>query len=569
MKKADGWSMGQEEQKKKALEEKLRRRAYTAAFEAAQQRKEKPWQSWDEAFSERLAKQPFITEEERKPFAPSGAGAQNAFYTGEKQPWPGLGEAWPGQARRAGEPPRAALPENLPSGAGAQNAFYTGEKQPWPGLGEAWPGQARRAERTPWAALPENPPSGAGTMLLAGQRRSMAQATPGGEPPAGPEQGVPGFALEGVDPAYRDAVYAGQALAELLRPERRKAGTETGKALQPGGGYGTLRAEENGEGLAAIGQNGVSDLTQAVDGGEKQQSGGTEKNGTPPPEAWIDKPPQPDGWIEDTQHTDGQRGKIQYYGQEYQGTWKNGELYLDETSQYLFLVQTGVVGSIPSYLLYDKYKGLSVSQIVNEARLPLDPSKPLPKASSDVQEAIDCVELPPEVTEHAKYLYQTLPGGTQENTTHRFVDKANTAGPVTVTDVTVVEAPPEKITNSTRSLADYIAQATQQVSLFGPGDSVGVGSVNGKPIDGDLVMGILGLLNTAASLVPNRTYEHAQQVKEAAPRVILEEKDDENAEERIRVAYEVVVRTGYYDAAGRLVLDGSVLGERYIMGVKQ
>ena len=152
MKKADGWSMGQKEQKKKALEEKLRRRAYTAAFEAAQQRKEKPWQSWDEAFSERLAKQPFITEEERKPFAPSGAGAQNAFYTGEKQPWPGLGEAWPGQARRAGEPPRAALPENLPDGAGA--------------------------------------------MLLAGQRRSMAQAAPGGEPPAGPEQGAPGFALE-------------------------------------------------------------------------------------------------------------------------------------------------------------------------------------------------------------------------------------------------------------------------------------------------------------------------------------------------------------------------------------
>ena len=152
MKKADGWSMGQGEQKKKALEEKLRRRVYTAAFEAAQQRKEKPWQSWDEAFSERLAKQPFITEEERKPFAPSGAGAQNAFYTGEKQPWPGLGEAWPGQARRA--------------------------------------------ERTPWAALSENPPSGAGTMLLAGQRRSMAQATPGGEPPAGPEQGAPGFALE-------------------------------------------------------------------------------------------------------------------------------------------------------------------------------------------------------------------------------------------------------------------------------------------------------------------------------------------------------------------------------------
>ena len=197
MKKADGWSMGQKEQKQKAMEEKLRKRVYTAAFEAAQQRKEKPWQSWDEAFSERLAKQPFITEEERKPFAPSGAGAQNAFYTGEKQPWPGLGEAWPGQARRA--------------------------------------------ERTPWAALSENPPSGAGTMLLAGQRRSMAQATPGGEPPAGPEQGAPGFALEGVDPAYRDAVYAGQALAELLRPERRKAGTETGKALQPGGGYGTLK----------------------------------------------------------------------------------------------------------------------------------------------------------------------------------------------------------------------------------------------------------------------------------------------------------------------------------------
>lgn len=276
MKKADGWSMGQEEQKKKALEEKLRRRAYTAAFEAAQQRKEKPWQSWDEAFSERLAKQPFITEEERKPFAPSGAGAQNAFYTGEKQPWPGLGEAWPGQTRRAERPPWAALPENLPSGAGAQNAFYRRGKQPWPGLGEAWPGgppegagaqnafyrgekqpwpgleearpgQARRAGENPWAALPGKPPNGAGTMLLAGQRRSMAQATPGGEPPAGPEQGAPGFALEGVDPAYRDAVYAGQALAELLRPERRKAGTETGKALQPGGGYGTLKKRQDTE----------------------------------------------------------------------------------------------------------------------------------------------------------------------------------------------------------------------------------------------------------------------------------------------------------------------------------
>ena len=129
MKKADGWSMGQEEQKKKALEEKLRRRVYTAAFEAAQQRKEKPWQSWDEAFSERLAKQPFITEEERKPFAPSGAGAQNAFYTGEKQPWPGLGEAWPGQARRAERTPWAALSENPPSGAGP--CFWRGSAGAW------------------------------------------------------------------------------------------------------------------------------------------------------------------------------------------------------------------------------------------------------------------------------------------------------------------------------------------------------------------------------------------------------------------------------------------------------
>ena len=232
MKKADGWSMGQEEQKQKAMEEKLRRRVYTAAFEAAQQRKEKPWQSWDEAFSERLAKQPFITEEERKPFAPNGAGAQNAFYRREKQPWPGLEEAWPG---------------GPPNGAGAQNAFYRGEKQPWPGLEEAWPGQARRAGENPWAALPGKPPNGAGTMLLAGQRRSMAQAAPGGEPPAGPEQGVPGLALEGVDPAYRDAVYAGQALAELLRPERRKAGAETGKALQPGGGYGTLKKKSNND----------------------------------------------------------------------------------------------------------------------------------------------------------------------------------------------------------------------------------------------------------------------------------------------------------------------------------
>ena len=90
MKKADGWSMGQEEQKKKALEEKLRKRVYTAAFEAAQQRKEKPWQSWDEAFSERLAKQPFITEEERKPFAPSGR--------------------FSGSAARGGSPARRACP---------------------------------------------------------------------------------------------------------------------------------------------------------------------------------------------------------------------------------------------------------------------------------------------------------------------------------------------------------------------------------------------------------------------------------------------------------------------------
>ncbi len=101
MKKADGWSMGQEEQKKKALEEeKLRRRVYTAAFEAAQQRKEKPWQSWDEAFSERLAKQPFITEEERKPFAPSGAGRAKCLYTGKSS----RGRVWGkrGRGRRAG-----------------------------------------------------------------------------------------------------------------------------------------------------------------------------------------------------------------------------------------------------------------------------------------------------------------------------------------------------------------------------------------------------------------------------------------------------------------------------------
>lgn len=64
---------------------------------------------------------------------------------------------------------------------------------------------------------------------------------------AAPEQGAPGFALEGVDPAYRDAVYAGQALAELLRPERRKEGPETGKALQPGGGYGTLKKRQDTE----------------------------------------------------------------------------------------------------------------------------------------------------------------------------------------------------------------------------------------------------------------------------------------------------------------------------------
>ena len=131
MKKADGWSMGQKEQKQKAMEEKLRKRVYTAAFEAAQQRKEKPWQSWDEAFSERLAKQPFITEEERKPFAPSGAGAQNAFYTGEKQPWPGLGEAWPGQARRAERTPWAALSDRRTRRPARGPCFWRGSAGAW------------------------------------------------------------------------------------------------------------------------------------------------------------------------------------------------------------------------------------------------------------------------------------------------------------------------------------------------------------------------------------------------------------------------------------------------------
>ena len=141
MKKADGWSMGQEEQKKKALEEKLRRRVYTAAFEAAQQRKEKPWQSWDEAFSERLAKQPFITEEERKPFAPSGAGAQNAFTQGKSS----RGRAW-GSVAGAGAPgrenPWAALPEN-PAVRRGDHAF--GGAAPEHGAGRAGRGAACRA----------------------------------------------------------------------------------------------------------------------------------------------------------------------------------------------------------------------------------------------------------------------------------------------------------------------------------------------------------------------------------------------------------------------------------------
>mgnify|MGYP000739059928 CR=1 FL=1 len=89
--------------RKKALEEKLRRRVYTAAFEAAQQRKEKPWQSWDEAFSERLAKQPFITEEERKPFAPSGAGAQKCLlHRGQKAAVARAFGGKRGRGRRAG-----------------------------------------------------------------------------------------------------------------------------------------------------------------------------------------------------------------------------------------------------------------------------------------------------------------------------------------------------------------------------------------------------------------------------------------------------------------------------------
>ena len=95
----------------------------------------------------------------------------------------------------------------------------------------------------------ENPLGGAAgePAVRRGDHAFGGAAPEHGEPPAGPEQGAPGFALEGVDPAYRDAVYAGQALAELLRPERRKAGPETGKALQPGGGYGTLKKRQDTE----------------------------------------------------------------------------------------------------------------------------------------------------------------------------------------------------------------------------------------------------------------------------------------------------------------------------------
>ncbi|MFR9159809.1 MAG: hypothetical protein ACLVJ8_05150 [Ruthenibacterium lactatiformans] len=198
MKKADGWSMGQGTEEKgiggKAAEAGLRRRLRRRSGERKNRGK---------------------------------AGTRRSA------------NGWPSNRslRRSGS--RSRRP------ARAQNAFTQG-KAAVAGLGEAWPGQARRAEPL-GRRCRKNLPDGAGAMLLAGQRRSMAQAAPGGEPPAGPEQGAPGFALEGVDPAYRDAVYAGQALAELLRPERRKAGPETGKALQPGGGYGTLKKRQDTE----------------------------------------------------------------------------------------------------------------------------------------------------------------------------------------------------------------------------------------------------------------------------------------------------------------------------------
>ena len=141
MKKADGWSMGQEEQKKKALEEKLRKRVYTAAFEAAQQRKEKPWQSWDEAFSERLAKQPFITEEERKPFAPSGAGAQCLLHRG-KAAVAGFGGSVAGAGAPGRENPLGGA-AGEPAGRRGGHAF--GGAAPEHGAGRAGRGAACRA----------------------------------------------------------------------------------------------------------------------------------------------------------------------------------------------------------------------------------------------------------------------------------------------------------------------------------------------------------------------------------------------------------------------------------------
>ncbi|MFQ9681625.1 MAG: hypothetical protein ACLRZH_17370 [Ruthenibacterium lactatiformans] len=168
----------------------------------AQQRKEKPWQKLGRTFSERLAKQPFITEEERR-----------------------------GRSRR---PAR-----------GAKRLLHRG-KAAVAGLGEAWLGQARRA-REPLGGAAGEPAGRRGGHAFGGAAPSMAQAAPGGEPPAGPEQGAPGFALEGVDSGVPRRGVCGAGAGGAAAARAAEGGPGDRQSIAARRGYGTLKKRQDTE----------------------------------------------------------------------------------------------------------------------------------------------------------------------------------------------------------------------------------------------------------------------------------------------------------------------------------
>ena len=153
MKKADGWSMGQEEQKKRHWRKSCgggftRRRLSGAAAKGKSRGKA------GTGVQRTAGKQPFITEEERKPFAVRRGGETPLQGKGggrergsRGRAWgegvAGLG-AWPGQARRAGEPPGGAAENPAQAQETARGAMLW-RAAPEHGAGRAGRGAACRA----------------------------------------------------------------------------------------------------------------------------------------------------------------------------------------------------------------------------------------------------------------------------------------------------------------------------------------------------------------------------------------------------------------------------------------